>query len=53
MPSNMEKGLDIINDRSLAPDTRAELLKSLGYDTPGDFVNKLTSRLSSLKIAKK
>ena len=53
MPSNMEKGLDIINDRSLAPDTRAELLKGLGYDTPGDFVNKLTSRLSSLKIAKK
>jgi len=51
MPDNMQKALDAVNDRGLSPATRAARLQELGYDTPGDFVDKLTSRIGALRAA--
>jgi hypothetical protein len=31
----------------------AAQLKELGYDSPGDFVDKLTSRIGALRAAQK
>ncbi|CQR74105.1 hypothetical protein [Sporomusa ovata] len=53
MPGNMEKGLAVVNDSSLSPTARAARLAELGYDSPGDFVDKLTSRIGSLRTARK
>jgi len=53
MPENMKKAIDVVNDNSLSPATRAARLEELGYDSPGDFVDKLTSRIGSLRAARK
>ena len=53
MPENMKKAMDVVNDNSLSPASRAAQLKELGYDSPGDFVDKLTSRIGALRAAQK
>ncbi len=53
MPENMKKAIDAVNDNSLSPASRAARLAELGYDSPGDFVDKLTSRIGSLRAARK
>ena len=51
MPNDMQKAIAVINDRSLSPTTRMVQLQELGYETPGDFAEKLTSRIGALRIA--
>ena len=53
MPDDMKKGLEVVNNRALSPATRAARLLELGYDTPGDFVEKLTSRIGAIRAARK
>jgi hypothetical protein len=51
MPDNMQEAIKAVNDNSLSPASRAARLAELGYDSPGDFVDKLTSRIGALKAA--
>jgi len=53
MPDNMQEAIKAVNDNSLSPASRAARLAELGYDSPGDFVDKLTSRIGALKAARK
>ena len=53
MPDNMQKAIKAIGDNSLSPASRAARLAELGYDSPGDFVEKLTGRIGALKLARK
>ncbi|NPV91274.1 MAG: hypothetical protein HPY50_10945 [Firmicutes bacterium] len=53
MPANMKEGIKAVNDNSLSPAVRAARLAELGYDSPGDFVDKLTSRIGALRAAQK
>lgn len=51
MTDTMRKGIAIINDRSLSPTIRGQMLKDLGYQSPADFAAKLTSRIDALRLA--
>ncbi len=53
MPPKMEEALEVVKNRSLAPETRAARLQELGFDGPADLANKLGSRIHSLRIAQK
>ena len=53
MPDNMKKAIDVVNNRGLSPATRAARLQELGYDTPGDFVDKITSRIGAIRAARR
>ncbi|MEA4924444.1 MAG: hypothetical protein VB084_03950 [Syntrophomonadaceae bacterium] len=53
MPDNMQDAIKAVNDSSMSPASRAARLAELGYDSPGDFVDKLTSRIGSLRAARK
>lgn len=53
MPKDMKDAIKVVNNSNLSPAARAARLQELGYDTPGDFVDKLTSRIGSLKAARK
>ncbi len=49
MPSNMQEAIRVVNDNNLSPALRAARLRELGYDTPGDLTEKLTSRIGSFR----
>ncbi len=51
MPPKMEEALNVVKNRSLAPETRAARLQELGFDGPTDLANKLASRIHSLPLA--
>ncbi len=51
MPDNMQEALKVAKDNSLSPASRAAKLQSLGYDSPVDLANKLSSRIGSLRTA--
>lgn len=53
MPENMKKAVDAIQDNSLSPAVRAARLAELGYESPGTFVDKLTSRIGALRGARR
>lgn len=53
MPKDMKDAIKVVNNSNLSPAARAARLQELGYDTPGDFVDKLTSRIGSLKAARR
>ncbi len=36
MPDQMKKALEVVNNRTLFPASRATRLQELGYETPGD-----------------
>ena len=52
MPNNMQEAIKVINNNSLSPAARAARLRELGYETPGDFLNKVTSRIGAIREAK-
>ncbi|KAF1086675.1 hypothetical protein SPSYN_00394 [Sporotomaculum syntrophicum] len=49
MPPNMQEAIRVINNNNLSPALRGARLRELGYDTPGDLVEKLTSRIGSFR----
>jgi hypothetical protein len=49
MPPNMQEAISVINNNNLSPALRAARLRELGYDTPGDLIEKLTSRIGSFR----
>ncbi len=53
MPDNMQQAIKVVNNNSLSPAVRAARLRELGYDTPGDFVEKLTSRMGAIRAARR
>ncbi len=53
MPANMQEAIKVINNNNLSPASRAARLQELGYETPGDFLNKVSSRIGSIRGATK
>ena len=53
MPKNMQEAIKVINNNSLSPAARAARLQELGYETPGDFLNKVTSRIGAIRTARR
>jgi len=53
MPENMQEAIKVINNNSLSPAARAARLQELGYETPGDFLNKVTSRIGAIRTAQR
>ncbi|UWG95885.1 hypothetical protein LPY66_13285 [Dehalobacter sp. DCM] len=53
MPDNMQEAIKVINNNNLSPAARAARLQQLGYDTPGDFVEKVSSRIGAIRTAKR
>lgn len=53
MPENMKQAIAVIKDNNLSPTARAARLQELGYSSPGDFLNKVTSRIGAIRIATK
>lgn len=51
MPENMQEAIKVINNNDMSPVTRAARLQELGYETPGDFIEKVSSRIGAIKIA--
>jgi len=49
MPPNMQEAIRVINNNELSPALRAARLQELGYDTPGNFMDKVTSRIGSIR----
>ena len=49
MPPNMQEAIRVINNNNLSPALRAARLRELGYNTPGDLTEKLTSRIGSFR----
>jgi len=52
MPNNMQEAIKVINNNNLSPAARAARLQELGYETPGDFLNKVTSRIGAIREAR-
>jgi hypothetical protein len=53
MPDNMRQAITVINNNDLSPAARAARLQELGYSSPGDFLNKVSSRIGAIRIALK
>ncbi len=53
MPKNMQEAIKVINNNNLSPATRAVRLQELGYSSPGDFMDKVTSRIGAIRTATK
>ncbi|NLB18181.1 MAG: hypothetical protein GX825_05505, partial [Syntrophomonadaceae bacterium] len=53
MPANMKEAIAVIKDNRLSPATRAARLQDLGYSSPGDFLNKVSSRIGAIRTALK
>lgn len=53
MPDNMKQAIAVIKDNSLSPAARAARLQELGYSSPGDFLNKVSSRIGAIRTALK
>ena len=51
MPDNMKQAIAVINNNDLSPAARAVRLQELGYESPGDFLNKVTSRIGAIRTA--
>ncbi|MCF8011015.1 MAG: hypothetical protein K9L17_00935 [Clostridiales bacterium] len=51
MPDNMKKALQVVEDSKLSPAARAARLQELGYDSPGDLADKISSRIGALRTA--
>ncbi|MGI6492852.1 MAG: hypothetical protein ACOX0T_10745 [Pelotomaculum sp.] len=51
MPENMKQAIAVIKDNRLSPVARAARLQELGYSSPGDFLNKVSSRIGAIRIA--
>jgi len=49
MPPNMQEAIRVINNNDLSPALRGARLRELGYDTPGNLAEKLTSRIGSFR----
>ncbi len=49
MPPNMQEAIRVVNNNNLSPALRAARLRELGYNTPGDLTEKLTSRIGSFR----
>ncbi len=49
MPTSMQEAIRVINNNDLSPAARVARLQELGYDSPGDFVNKVTSRIGAIR----
>ncbi len=53
MPSNMEEAIKVIKNNNLSPAARVARLQELGYDSPGNFMEKVTSRIGAIRSATK
>ncbi|MDR3585078.1 MAG: hypothetical protein P4L59_07100 [Desulfosporosinus sp.] len=53
MPDNMQQAIKVVKNNSLSPAARAARLQELGYPTPGDFVEKVTSRMGAIRAARR
>jgi len=53
MPDNMQEAIKVVNNNNLSPALRAARLKELGYNTPGDFVEKVSSRIGAIRTARR
>ncbi len=53
MPDNMKQAIAVIKDNRLLPAVRAARLQELGYSSPGDFLNKVSSRIGAIRTALK
>jgi len=53
MPDNMKQAIAVINNNDLSPAARAARLQELGYSSPGDFLNKVSSRIGAIRTALK
>jgi len=51
MPDNMQQAIKVINNNDLSPAARAARLQELGYSSPGDFLNKVSSRIGAIRTA--
>jgi len=51
MPANMKEAIAVIKDQGLSPAARAARLQELGYSSPGDFLNKVSSRIGAIRTA--
>ncbi len=51
MPANMKEAIAVIKDNSLSPAARAARLQELGYSSPGEFINKVSSRIGAIRTA--
>ena len=49
----MKQAIAVIKDNSLSPAARAARLQELGYSSPGDFLNKVSSRIGANRTALK
>lgn len=50
MPPNMQEAVKVINNNDLSPALRIARLQELGYQSPGDLTEKLTSRIGAYRI---
>ncbi len=50
MPPNMQEAVKVINNNDLSPALRVARLQELGYQSPGDLTEKLTSRIGAYRI---
>ncbi|MGI6436234.1 MAG: hypothetical protein ACOX0F_12950 [Syntrophomonadaceae bacterium] len=53
MPDNMRQAIAVINNNNLSPAARASRLQELGYTSPGDFLNKVSSRIGAIRTAQR
>ncbi|MDD2555556.1 MAG: hypothetical protein PHN17_04300, partial [Syntrophaceticus sp.] len=53
MPDNMTQAIAVVKDKSLSPAARAARLQELGYSSPGDFLNKVSSRIGAIRNVKR
>ncbi|MEN3003149.1 hypothetical protein [Dehalobacterium formicoaceticum] len=53
MPDNMKQAIAVIRNNDLSPVARAARLQELGYTSPGDFLNKVSSRIGAIRTAQR
>jgi hypothetical protein len=53
MPDNMKQAIAVVKDKSLSPAARVARLQELGYSSPGDFLNKVSSRIGAIRNVKR
>ncbi len=51
MPDNMRQAIAVIRNNDLSPAARAARLEQLGYTSPDDFLNKVSSRIGAIRTA--
>ncbi|NLB54007.1 MAG: hypothetical protein GX808_13870 [Syntrophomonadaceae bacterium] len=53
MPDNMKEAIAVIKNNDLSPAARAVRLQELGYHSPGDFLDKVSSRIGAIRTAQR